>query len=431
MKQLFLRLWLVVGASFLITLLLINVIFDRIYLPFQQGVFAEQVRGQLYALRQGLHGKDPAAQQDQLAQWQPHYGIALALLPSAPVLEAGEQEQLQRNGLIARQAFEIVLAPLDPLHPDGPWLRLHLPGEPSMTLYLTLIAYSVMLALFGLCLYAWVRVLWRDLDALRVHADRIGAGDLQARAQVSPRSQIRVIVDHSNRMAARVAELVQRQRDLTHAISHELRTPIARVAFGLDLLQDSDDRDRRTRLAHGLHGDLAELNRLVSELLAYERLEHPSDGEPMQRIEADDWLQDCLADARRDAERSGVVLRVQPSALARVDAEPRLLQLALSNLVGNALRHAHSQVDVSLVAVAGCACLRVEDDGPGIAEADHEKVMRPFTRLDDSRSRDTGGFGLGLAIVNRIAARHGGELRISRAPLGGARLEMHWPLAAS
>ncbi|WP_303636532.1 ATP-binding protein [Stenotrophomonas tuberculopleuritidis] len=431
MKQLFLRLWLVVGASFLITLLLINVIFDRIYLPFQQGVFAEQVRGQLYALRQGLHGKDPAAQQDQLAQWQPHYGIALALLPSAPALKAGEQEQLQRNGLIARQAFEIVLAPLDPLHPDGPWLRLHLPGEPSMTLYLTLIAYSVMLALFGLCLCAWVRVLWRDLDALRVHADRIGAGDLQARAQVSPRSQIRVIVDHSNRMAARVAELVQRQRDLTHAISHELRTPIARVAFGLDLLQDSDDRDRRTRLAHGLHGDLAELNRLVSELLAYERLEHPSDGEPMQRIEADDWLQDCLADARRDAERSGVVLRVQPSALARVDAEPRLLQLALSNLVGNALRHAHSQVDVSLVAVAGCACLRVEDDGPGIAEADHEKVMRPFTRLDDSRSRDTGGFGLGLAIVNRIAARHGGELRISRATLGGARLEMHWPLAAS
>lgn len=151
----------------------------------------------------------------------------------------------------------------------------------------------------------------------------------------------------------------------------------------------------------------------------------------MQRIEANDWLQACLADARRDAERAGVVLRVQPSALPRVDAEPRLLQLALSNLVGNALRHARSQVEVSLVGVSGRACLRVDDDGPGIAEADREKVMRPFTRLDDSRSRDTGGFGLGLAIVSRIAVRHGGELRISRATLGGARMEMHWPLAAS
>ena len=431
MKRLFLRLWLLVGASFLITLLLINLIFDRLYLPTQQRIFAEQVRGQLYALRQGLQGKDEAAQQQQLAQWQPHYGIALALLASPPPITAEEQQQLQRNGMIARQKFEIVWAPLDPARPSGRWLQLQLPGEPPTSLYLTLVAYSVMLALFGLCLYAWSRLLWRDLDALRVHADRIGAGDLQARAQVSPRSQIRVIVEHSNRMAARVAELVQRQRDLTHAISHELRTPIARVAFGLDLMQDSDDRERRERLAQGLHGDLAELNRLVSELLAYERLEHPSEGEPMQRIEADDWLQACLADARRDAERGGVVLRVQPSALPRVDAEPRLLQLALSNLVGNALRHTHSQVEVSLVGVGGRACLRVDDDGPGIAEADREKVMRPFTRLDDSRSRDTGGFGLGLAIVSRIAARHGGELRISRATLGGARLEMHWPLAAS
>ncbi|PTA71742.1 MULTISPECIES: ATP-binding protein [unclassified Stenotrophomonas] len=431
MKRLFLRLWLLVGASFLITLLLINLIFDRIYLPTQQRIFAEQVRGQLYALRQGLQGKDEAAQQQQLAQWQPHYGIALALLPAPPPISAEEQQQLQRNGMIARQKFEIVWAPLEPAQPDGRWLQLHLPGEPPTSLYLTLVAYSLMLALFGLCLYAWSRVLWRDLDALRVHADRIGAGDLQARAQVSPRSQIRVIVEHSNRMAARVAELVQRQRDLTHAISHELRTPIARVAFGLDLLQDSDDRKRRERLAQGLHGDLAELNRLVSELLAYERLEHPSEGEPLQRIEANDWLQACLADARRDAERAGLVLRVQPSALPRVDAEPRLLQLALSNLVGNALRHARSQVEVSLVGVDGRACLRVDDDGPGIAEADREKVVRPFTRLDDSRSRDTGGFGLGLAIVSRIALRHHGELRIGRATLGGARLEMHWPLAAS
>lgn len=339
---------------------------------------------------------------------------------------------MKTDGFIVRDQYQQVLLPIEGI--GGRWLHLRLPGAVQMTTYMTIAAYLSILLLVGASLYAWVRLLWRDLEALRLHADRIGAGDLQARAQVSPRSQIRVIVEHSNRMAARVAELVQRQRDLTHAISHELRTPIARVAFGLDLMQDSDDRERRERLAQGLHGDLAELNRLVSELLAYERLEHPSESEPLQRIEANDWLQACLADVRRDAERASLVLRVLrvlPSALPRVDAEPRLLQLALSNLVGNALRHARSQVEVSLVGVDGRACLRVDDDGPGIAEADREKVMRPFTRLDDSRSRDTGGFGLGLAIVSRIAARHGGELRISRATLGGARLEMHWPLAAS
>lgn len=429
MKRLFLWLWFVTSACFLVSVFVLNHILDGIYLPVQDRVFAEQVRGQVYALRTGLAGLDAAQQRARVQQWQPHYGIALTLLETPPVLDAQEQVHLQAHGFIVRDHYQQILLPIEDA--SGRWLHLRLPGEVLMTTYMSIAAYLSILLLVGASLYAWVRLLWRDLEALRLHADRIGAGDLQARAQVSPRSQIRVIVDHSNRMAARVAELVQRQRDLTHAISHELRTPIARVAFGLDLMQDSDDRARRASLAQGLHGDLAELNRLVSELLAYERLEHPNEGEPLQRIEANDWLQACLADARRDAERAGLALRVQPSALPRVDAEPRLLQLALSNLVGNALRHAHSQVEVSLVGVGGRACLRVDDDGPGIAEADREKVMRPFTRLDDSRSRDTGGFGLGLAIVNRIAARHGGELRISRATLGGARLEMHWPLTGS
>ncbi|WP_445393176.1 ATP-binding protein [Stenotrophomonas pavanii] len=429
MKRLFLWLWFVTGACFLASVFFLNHILDGIYTPVQDRVFVQQVRGQVYALRSGLAGLDAGQQRERLRQWQPHYGIALTLLDGPPALDRQEQAAVQADGFIVRDQYQQVLLPIEGV--DGRWLHLRLPGAVQMTTYMTLAAYLSILLLVGASLYAWVRLLWRDLEALRLHADRIGAGDLQARAQVSPRSQIRVIVDHSNRMAARVAELVQRQRDLTHAISHELRTPIARVAFGLDLMQDSDDRERRARLAEGLHGDLAELNRLVSELLAYERLEHPSEGEPMQRIEANDWLQACLADARRDAERTGLVLRVQPSALRRVDAEPRLLQLALSNLVGNALRHARSQVEVSLVGVGGRACLRVDDDGPGIAEADREKVVRPFTRLDDSRSRDTGGFGLGLAIVGRIAARHHGELRIGRATLGGARLEMHWPLAAS
>lgn len=431
MKRLFLWLWLLVSLGFLGSVTVLDFTLERVYRPTSQRVFADQVRGQLYALRQGLAGLDAAQQRQQLAHWQPHYGIELRRLDAPPPLDAQEREQLQRLGMVTRGKSTLLLAPLDPAHREGAWLHLRMPADTPMIGYLVTVAYIIMLAVLGVCVYLWVNLLWRDLEALRQHADQIGAGDLQARAQVSPRSQIRVILEHSNRMAARVAELVQRQRDLTHAISHELRTPIARLAFGLDLMQDSNDPARRAHLAAGMHGDLAELNRLVSELLAYERLEHPNDAEPMQRIEANDWLQACLEDVRRDAERAGLVLQVWPSALPRVDAEPRLLQLALSNLVGNAMRYARTRVEVSLVSVAGNACLRVDDDGPGIAEGDREKVLRPFTRLDDSRSRDTGGFGLGLAIAGRIAVRHHGELRVGRATLGGARLEMHWPLAAS
>ncbi|MEG0183873.1 MAG: ATP-binding protein [Stenotrophomonas sp.] len=429
MKRLFLWLWFVTGACFVLSVFALNHMLDGIYSPMQDRVFVQQVRGQVYALRSGLTGLDLAAQQRRLAHWQPHYGIGLSLLDTPPRLDVPERAMLRQDSFIVRDRYQQILLPIDGV--DGRWLQLRLPGEVQMTLYMTVAAYLGVLLLVGAALYAWVRLLWRDLEALRQHADRIGAGDLQARAQVSPRSQIKVIVEHSNRMATRVAELVQRQRDLTHAISHELRTPVSRLAFGLDLMQRSDDPARRAHLASGLQGDLAELNRLVSELLAYERLEHPDEGESMQRIEANDWLQACMEDARRDAERADLVLQVWPSALAGVDAAPRLLQLALSNLVGNALRHARTRVEVSLVSVAGKACLRVDDDGPGIAEGDREKVLRPFTRLDDSRSRDTGGFGLGLAIAGRIAVRHHGELRVGRATLGGARMEMLWPMAAS
>lgn len=256
MKRLFLWLWFVTGACFLVSVFFLNHILDGIYTPVQDRVFVEQVRGQVYALRRDLAGLDAGQQRERLQQLQPHYGITLTLLDNPPALTPQEQAAVQADGFIVRDQYQQVLLPIEGI--GGRWLHLRLPGAVQMTMYMTIAAYLSILLLVGASLYAWVRLLWRDLEALRRHADRIGAGDLQARAQVSPRSQIRVIVDHSNRMAARVAELVQRQRDLTHAISHELRTPIARVAFGLDLLQDSDDRERRARLAQGLHGDLAE-----------------------------------------------------------------------------------------------------------------------------------------------------------------------------
>ncbi|KAG1532819.1 hypothetical protein G6F50_016084 [Rhizopus delemar] len=142
---------------------------------------------------------------------------------------------------------------------------------------MSIAAYLSILLLVGASLYAWVRLLWRDLEALRLHADRIGAGDLQARAQVSPRSQIRVIVDHSNRMAARVAELVQRQRDLTHAISHELRTPLARLSFEVDMLGHDQYLPRRGQILQDMRTDISELEAMVAELLVYARLERPAD----------------------------------------------------------------------------------------------------------------------------------------------------------
>lgn len=429
MRGLFLRLWLAASVCVLVSVFMLNLVLDRVYLPASQHAFSQQMRGQVHAIRSDLSALDPAAQKREMERIAPVYGLGLELLDERPRLSREELAQLQDHGMVMRDKFEVLLAPLHPLQPDGAWLRLKLPGTPSIALYLNFIAYALVLAGLGIGVYAWVRVLWRDLETLREHADRIGAGDLDARAKVSARSQIRVVIEHSNRMADRVAELVQRQRDLTHAMSHELRTPLARLSFGIDMICDSNDPSRREHLAKGMRSDVAEINTLVGELLAYERLDHPDEAADFPIIPAAQWLQESTEDAARGAERHAVSLRTSVN-IESFRGDPRLLQLALSNLISNAVRHARTSVEVSLLALDGAVHLRVDDDGDGIPECDRERMLRPFTRSDASRSRDTGGFGLGLAISDRIARRHHGILRIDDAAIGGARVEIRWPITA-
>jgi two-component system sensor kinase ParS len=180
MKRLFLWLWLLTSACFLASVFLLNHLLDGIYTPVQDRVFAQQVRGQVYALRTGLEGLDAAQQRERLRRWQPHYGIRLSLLDTPPALDAREQATLRTQGFIVRDQYQQILLPIDGA--TGRWLHLRLPGEVRMKTHMTIAAYLSILLLVGACLYAWVRLLWRDLEALRRHADRIGSGDLQARA---------------------------------------------------------------------------------------------------------------------------------------------------------------------------------------------------------------------------------------------------------
>lgn len=429
MKGLFFRLWLAVSLCVLVSVGVLNQVLDRVYLPTSQRAFSEQMRGQIHAIRSDLSGLGPAEQKRELMRIAPNYGLGVELLDERPKLRTAELEQLQDHGMVTRDEFEVLLAPLEPHRPEGAWLRLKLPGAPPMILYLNLVAYAVVLAVLGAGVYVWVRFLWRDLEVLREHTDRIGSGDLGARVKVSARSQVRVMIEHSNRMADRVAELVQRQRDLTHAMSHELRTPLARLSFGIEMICESNDVLRRQHLAKGLRSDVAELNELVGGLLTYERIDHHEEADDFQLLPASEWLQESTEDAVRGAQSHGIGIRVQ-TEVDSLPGNPRLLRLALSNLISNAVRHARTSVEVSLMEVDGTVRLRVDDDGDGIPECDRERMRRPFTRSDCSRSRDTGGFGLGLAISDRIAKRHGGLLRIDRAAIGGARVEMQWPISA-
>ena len=170
--------------------------------------------------------------------------------------------------------------------------------------------------------------------------------------------------------------------------------------------------------------DVRQLDELISDMLDYARLDHPGLRMDCQSVAVEPWLRQVIA-ACPPHERA---VTINPRTdLDTLRMEPRLMELALSNLLANALRYARSSVSIEVARENGLCRVVVVDDGVGIPAADRAAVFRAFTRLDTSRNRQTGGFGLGLAIVARIAALHGGRaIADSSSSLGGARLALEW-----
>ncbi|MNH14351.1 Sensor protein RstB [compost metagenome] len=220
------------------------------------------------------------------------------------------------------------------------------------------------------------------------------------------------------------------QRELVRAVSHELRTPVARLRFGLEMIASARDEQAREKYLSGMDGDIQELDKLVDEMLTYARLEQGAPALHFQRVDLDALLEQVIAELA--PLRSDVRVVRGPcqgdEQGAWVEAEPRYLHRALQNLVSNAMRHAESQVSLSYqLGVQRCR-IDVEDDGPGVPESVWDRIFTPFTRLDDSRTRASGGHGLGLSIVRRIIYWHKGRASVGHSErLGGARFSLSWP----
>jgi two-component system sensor histidine kinase RstB len=225
------------------------------------------------------------------------------------------------------------------------------------------------------------------------------------------------------------------QQELMAAISHEIRTPVARLTFALQLLKDAmtgDESGKRHEYmmssCEGMAQDLEEIKDLVAEIMTYIHLE---DGGPriiFQKVDVKAILTNvCI---QYSSSNSQLNISVAPSVDDLIiDVEPVQLRRACQNLVGNAVKHAKSTVILGYQLDGESCVLTVEDDGPGIPEMEYGRVFAPFTRLDESRNRSTGGFGLGLSIVRRIAYWHGGRAIASRSEvLGGANMMIRLPV---
>ncbi|MDX9664042.1 ATP-binding protein [Pseudomonas sp. P5_152] len=384
----------------------------------------EAVRGPAYSLVEQLRELDGPGRQAQLEKLRPHYGLRLQLVePAELALSDTERAELADNLMVVRDTYTQFISRID----DGEQLlSIKLPEEPSRTTIYMLLAYSMLGVLLGIVLIFWVRPHWRDLEKLRLAAERFGDNDLTARIQLSKRSNIRDLAEHFNQMAARIEGLIANQRELTNAVSHELRTPIARLSFELDQLRQQADPSANKALIADMYADLGELEEMVSELLTYASLERGATVISRENIQANNWLDSVVGSVALEAEAAGVQLLIVECQLAQVRLEPRFMARAVINLLRNAIRYAEQRVEVSLVRNGDHYEVRVNDDGPGVPVEGREKIFEPFSRLDASRDRRTGGFGLGLALVRRVSQSHGGHVHVTDSPWGGASFRMTW-----
>jgi signal transduction histidine kinase len=223
----------------------------------------------------------------------------------------------------------------------------------------------------------------------------------------------------------RLEESQARQRRFVADASHELRSPLAIIRQHAEVALAHPNRTDTAKLARTVLAEDTRMQRLVEDLLLLARADESTSPVRRQPVDLDDVVFEVAAGLRQSSS-----LRVDTTAVSagRVAGDPSQLQRMVQNLADNAARHARATVGFVLREdAAGTTELCVDDDGPGIAEADRKRIFERFVRLDGARTRDAGGSGLGLAIVAEIVAAHGGTVTIGTSPLGGARFKVSLP----
>ena len=294
--------------------------------------------------------------------------------------------------------FVAVVRPLDEPAPIWPYF----------------VAEVVVIGLMG-SLLGWH--LAAPLRTLRNVVDRFGRGDLAARARSSRKDEIGALSLAFDEMAERIETLMDAERRLLQDVSHELRSPLARLGFAVELARTSDDRgaalDRIRR-------DVDRLSVLVAELLQLTRAEGDPDARDLGPVRLDDLARSLAEDGDLEASAKGCTLSLDLDDECTVRGERELLRRAVENVLRNAIRHApeDSAIDIILRAEASSAELTIRDLGPGVPDNALAAIFEPFFRVGDDRSRSSGGVGLGLAIARRAVALHGGTIAARNAHPG-------------
>ena len=418
--RLYLRIYLAILASLLLTAILIGAAWRFAFDPARHGAHLDVI-AEIAADILPPGSAPKSEQQAALDRWHRRAETDLALL--------------NERGEILAAAFTRALPPLSPeqnrsgwIHgergspafalklDDGRWLvarRPHWRGRAPFGFAATvaMIALAV-----GLGAFPVVRRLTRRLERLQDGVEALGSGQLSARVEIKGKDEVAQLAASFNASAARIEHLVNAQKSLLANASHELRSPLARIRMALET-PSADPNTRRE-----LQRNIQELDQLIDEILTASRLDSPN-AEFVVREEVDFTALVAEECARIDVELEAEIFQIEGDA--------KLLRRLVRNLLENARRYGGgAAIDIALMKTnAETIQLEVGDRGPGVPESEREKIFEPFYRLPGASERD-GGVGLGLSLVKQIAKKHGGDVKCLAREGGGTCFRVLLPGAS-
>lgn len=416
MKKLFVQFYLLLFVCFLVMTMLVGLVYKFTAERAGRQSLDDLMKSSLYLMRSELREIPPHDWGRTLKELDLNLSFNLRVEPLNKFsLDAPTAQRLRDGDIVAlddqytfiqripRSHYALAVGPVPYLY------FLHQMRLLDMAL-LAFIAISLAFPVF-----IWMRPHWQDMLRLEAAAQRFGDGHLTERIHFDSGSSFERLGVAFNQMADNINALIASKKQLIDGIAHELRTPLVRLRYRLEMSENLTEAE-----SQALNRDIGQLEALIEELLTYARLDRPQNELKLSTPDLPAWLHSHVDDVQSvNPQRTLLLDTVVNGDYGALDM--RLMERVLDNLLNNALRYSDNTLRISLQLAGNRASLTVEDDGPGIAPDERQQVFEPFVRLDPSRDRATGGCGLGLAIVYSIAQAMGGDVTCDESTLGGAR----------
>ena len=388
-------------------------------------------KGPVYLIKQRLAAAPLNPIADRLLALQKEFGFSFRLVNS----ELAAQEQ---SGHRVHPFPEFVwMESSDKINGDALYVPLEnnqlLVVEDFSSDYVNYFVFAIIIStialLVGLGVLAWLWPLWNDHANLNRTAREFGRGRLDTRVKIGKGSLASDLGKTFNQMADDIQNLISANQKITNAVAHDLRTPLARLRFAVEILATSDGHsaEEKERYQKTINRSIDSLDYLINQTLVHSRYSRAADLKLFKHTNFSEHILDEVSQYKFDNQSLAFETNIDYFLQENTQfMDAKSLGRALTNLLDNAVVHAKSIIRVSYFQEGDSVCLKVEDDGDGISEENFQKVLQPYAQLGNQQRESSDSLGLGLAIVNQISQWHNGQLSVTYSELGGAAIQLSW-----